>query len=173
MPDLLSHVLLAYAVLTVASWVVDPLSDEWVAVGVAGAAIPDLHKVQLVLGSGAIESALGVPFDIEAVGTVGGVLLVAGVVALCFGRNRRRAYACLVAGGFTGIFFDGLRAYAGGRADFWLYPAPWRPPTPSLYVSSDPRVLGVALVVAGAVFALDRRVVGRDDGRTAQPRRAE
>ncbi|NHN48700.1 hypothetical protein G9464_14010 [Halostella sp. JP-L12] len=161
MPDLLSHVLLAYAGMTAASWVVDPLTDEWVAVGAAGAAIPDLVKVEMVIGSGTVGSLLGVPFDFGAIGTLGGVLLVAGVIALCFGSHRRRAYACLVAGGFTGLFFDGLRAYAGGRAGFWLYPVTWRPPTPSLYVSSDPRVLGAAIVVAALVFVLDRLALDR------------
>jgi hypothetical protein len=162
MPDLLSHVLLAYALLTVAGWRIDRLADEWVAVGVAGAAIPDLIKVEILVDSAAVSRALGVPFDVKAVGTLGGVLLVAGLIALAFGRRWRPAYASLVAGGGSALVLDGLRAYADGRAGFWLYPVPWRPPTPSLYVSSDPRVLAVAVVVAAAVVVADRRFEGTD-----------
>ncbi|WP_310732942.1 hypothetical protein [Halostella pelagica] len=40
MADLLSHVLVAYAAFTVASWQADWLTDEWIAVGTGGAAIP-------------------------------------------------------------------------------------------------------------------------------------
>ncbi|WP_121821668.1 hypothetical protein [Halostella salina] len=158
MPDLLSHVLLAYAVLTVASWRLNRLTDEWIAVGVAGAAIPDLIKAELLVDSAVVSRAIGVPFDVEAIGTLGGVLLVAGVIALAFGRRWRPAYAALVAGGGASLVFDGLRAYADGRASFWLYPIPWRPPTPSLYVSSDPAVLAAAALVAGGVAVADRRV---------------
>jgi len=160
MPDLLSHVLLAYALLTVARWRVDRLTDEWVAVGVAGAAIPDLIKVEILVDSAVVSRALGVPFDVGAVGTLGGVLLVAGLIALAFGRRWRPAYATLVAGGGASLCFDGLRAYAGGRAGFWLYPVPWRPPTPSLYVSSDPTVLAAAVLVAAVVAVADRRIGG-------------
>ncbi|WP_135820702.1 hypothetical protein [Halostella litorea] len=162
MPDLLSHVLFAYALLTVASWRVDRLTDEWVAVGVAGAAIPDLIKVEILVDSAAVSRALGVPFDVGAVGTLAGVLLVGGLIALAFGRRWRPAYAALVAGGGSALVLDGLRAYADGRAGFWLYPVPWRPPTPSLYVSSDPRVLAVAVAVAAGVALADRRVGGAE-----------
>ncbi|QLH81514.1 hypothetical protein [Halosimplex pelagicum] len=159
MADLLTHVLAAYVVLTVASWRVDRITPQWVAVGMCGGAIPDLVKVDLVVDSMAVEGALGAPFTWSAVSTLGGVALVAGAIALAFGpRYRRRAYAYLVAGGALSLVLDGLRVYADGRAGPWLYPVTWwRPPTPSLYVTSDPRVLVVAVVAAAAVFAANRR----------------
>jgi hypothetical protein len=160
MADLLSHVLVACALFTVAGWRVDRLTDEWVAVGTAGAAIPDLIKVRLVVGPGTIETLLGVPFDIDAVGTLGGVLIVAGVIALLFGERWRRAYGLLVAGGCSALVLDGMRAYADGWAGYWMYPVPFRLPTPNLYVSSDPNVLGAVLVVTLSVVALDRYAVG-------------
>jgi len=158
MADLLTHVLAVYVVLTVASWWVDRIRPRWVAVGMCGGAIPDLVKVDLVVDSATVERALGLPFTWGAVSTLGGVVLLAGAIALAFDdRHRRRAYAFLLAGGFTSLVLDGLRAYADGRTGGWLYPLTrWRPPTPSLYVTSDRRVVVVALVVAGVVFAVDR-----------------
>ncbi|WP_436929428.1 hypothetical protein [Halosimplex halobium] len=159
MADLLTHVLAVYVVLTVAGWRTDRIAPPWVAVGMCGAAVPDLVKVDLLLDSATVETVLGVPFSWSAVSTLGGVGLVAGAVALAFGpRHRRRAFGFLVAGGSLSLVLDGLRVFADGRAGPWLYPVTWwRPPTPSLYVTSDPRVLAAALLVAGAVFAVDRR----------------
>lgn len=163
MADLLTHVLVAYVVLTAASWRFDRITSRWVAVGMGGAAIPDLGKVGILLDGTTVSSLLDVPFSWGPLGTLGGVLLVAGVVALAFApRHRRRAYGFLVAGGVLSLLLDGLRVYADGRASSWLYPVTWwRPPTPNLYVSSDPRVLAVALVAAATVFAADRRLVDR------------
>ena len=161
MADLLSHLLVAYALFTVASWRVDWLDRRWVVVGTGGAAIPDLVKVRLVLDDATVERALAVPFSYVPLSTLGGVLLVAGLVALAFDRDRwRRVYGLVTAGGILSLLVDGLRVYADGRASAYLYPlSNWRPPTPSLYVSSDPRVRVVALVVAAVVVAVDRRLV--------------
>ncbi|WP_135364620.1 hypothetical protein [Halosimplex halophilum] len=163
MADLLTHVLAVYVVLTVASWGADRIAPRWVAVGMCGGTIPDLVKVDLLLGSATVEAALGVPFSWSAVSTLGGVGLVAGAVALAFGpRHRRRAFGFLAAGGSLSLAVDGLRVFADGRAGPWLYPVTWwRPPTPSLYVTSDPRVLVAAVVAAALVFAVDRQI-GRD-----------
>jgi hypothetical protein len=62
----------------------------------------------------------------------------------------------LVAGGTCSFVVDGLRAYADGYASFWLYPLWWRPPTPSLYVTSNPRVLAVTITAATRIFVVDR-----------------
>jgi hypothetical protein len=162
MADLLTHVLAAYALLTVAGWASDRVTDRWVAVGMGGAAIPDLVKLELLLDDALVEGVLGLPFTYAPISSLAGVALLGGAIALLF-AERRRAYAFLLAGGLSALALDGLRAYADGRADFWLYPLWWRPPTPSLYVSSDPRVLAVALAVAGGVFLLDRGVAPADD----------
>lgn len=158
MADLLTHVLVAYVLLTVASWRVDAISPPWIAVGMAGAAIPDLVKVRIVLEESVVESALGAEFSWTPLSTLGGVVFVAAAITLAFDRRYwRRVYGSLVAGGLLSLVVDGLRVYADGRTGPWLYPATWwRPPTPSLYVTSDPRVLVVALVVAASVFAVDR-----------------
>jgi hypothetical protein len=159
MADLLTHVLVAYALLTVLSWWIDWLTRRWIAIGIAGVAIPDLGKVDLLVDADRVAAVLDVPFSYAPVGTLFGVLLIAGAIALLFAEGRRRAYAALVAGGSSAVLLDGLRLYADGHAGFWLYPLWWRPPTPGWYVSSEPRILAVGAVVAGVVFALDRLIM--------------
>lgn len=162
MADLLSHVLLAYVALIVASWRVDAVSRRWVVVGMGGAAVPDLSKVGIVVPSRAVEGALGVPFSYGPVSAVGGVVVIGGLIALLFGRgSRRRAFAFLVAGGVASLFVDALRLSIDGRASSLLYPLTWwGPPSPNLYLTSDPRVLVVSVALATVVFLLDRRLSG-------------
>jgi len=157
MADLLTHVLVPFVLLTPASWRFDRLSKRWIVLAMAGAAIPDLVKIDNVLDEGLIQTALGVPFSYDPISTLGGVLIIAGAITLCFGTERRRVYAVLVFGGLTSLVLDGLRVFVDGQANFWLYPFVWwRPPTPSLYVTSDPGVLVVALAASTLVFLLDR-----------------
>jgi hypothetical protein len=164
MADLLTHLLVPYILLTVASWRVDWLDQRWVVVGMGGAAIPDLVKVRIVVDERVVEALLGVPFTYAPLSTLGGVLLLAGVITVAFSsRHWRRVFGLVTFGGLTSLLLDGMRVYADGRASAWLYPLTnWRPPTPSLYVSSDPTVLAVALLAAGTVAVLDRQMRTRN-----------
>lgn len=157
MADLLTHVLVPFVLLTPLSWRLSWLSDRWIVLAMAGAAIPDLVKVGIVLDSGVVESLLGIPFSYAPISTLGGVLVIAAAIAVCFGEHARRAYAYILLGALTSLVLDGLRVFADGYANFWLYPFVWwRPPTPSLYVTSNPRVTVVAVAAAAAVLFADR-----------------
>lgn len=160
MADLLTHVLVPFVLLTPASWQLPWLERRWIVVGMAGAAIPDLVKFGLVLDNGVVETLTGLPFTYAPISSLGGVLIVAGAIAVLFADRVRRAYGYLLGGGLSALLLDGMRVFADGRADFWLYPLWWRPPSPTLYVSSDPRVTAIAVVLALAVFLTDRY---RDD----------
>jgi hypothetical protein len=122
-----------------------------------GAAMPDLVKAKMVLFDIlGVRSVLGVDIAFAGFNRLGGVLLMAGAIAVFFGSRWRRAYAYLTVGGLSSLLVDGLRVYADGRADFYLYPLTWwRPPTPSLYVTSDPRVLALTLTASVVVFLVD------------------
>jgi len=120
MADLLTHVLVPFVLLTPASWRFDRLSKRWIVLVMAGAAIPDLVKIDNVLDEGLIQTALGVPFSYDPISTLGGVLIIAGAITLCFGTERRRVYAVLVFGGLTSLVLDGLRVFVDGQANFWL-----------------------------------------------------
>ncbi|WP_415380090.1 hypothetical protein [Halosimplex sp. TS25] len=157
MADLLTHVLIPYVVLTFASWRVD-IPQRWIVVAMCGAVMPDLVKARIVVfGVFGFRSVFGVDLAFAGFSRLGGVLLVAGAVAVFFGSRWRQAYAFLVFGGLSSLLVDGLRVYADGHADFYLYPFTWwRPPTPSLYITSDPRVLATVLTVSVTVFFADR-----------------
>jgi hypothetical protein len=167
MADLLSHVLVAYVLFTLAGWRVDAATRQWVVVAMGGAAVPDLVKLRIVVDPRTVEETVGLPLSYHPFSTLGGVVLVAGVIALLFGReHRRRAWAFLVAGGITSLVVDGLRLSIDGRAGTLLYPLTWwRPPSPDLYLTSDPRVLAVTCALAAVVLVLDRRRSARADGR--------
>lgn len=157
MADLLTHVLVPYVLLTVARWGVG-FSRRWVPVAMGGAAIPDLVKVGLVVDESVVQELLGVPFGYGPVSSVGGVLVIGIGITVLFERAVwPRVYGALLFGGATSLVLDGLRVYVDGGAGFWLYPVFVRPPTPNLYVTSDPRVLVVALVFVVCVTAVDQR----------------
>lgn len=165
MADLLTHVLVAYVLFTLVDWRYD-LGKAWVSLGMAGTVLPDLVKIDLFVPGTAVEAAIGLEYGWGHLATVGGVALTAGAVAIFVVENRARAYVVLLGGGLSGLVVDGLRAFADGDSGTWLYPLIWwEPPTPGLYVSSDPAVLGVALVVAGVVYAADHRLVDRSADR--------
>ena len=75
MADLLTHVLVPFVLLTPASWRFDRLSKRWIVLAMAGAAIPDLVKIDNVLDEGLIQTALGVPFSYDPISTPPSVLI--------------------------------------------------------------------------------------------------
>lgn len=165
MAELLSHVLVAYALGTAASWRLERVTKRWVAVAMIGALLPDVNRVGLFVADATIETVLGVPFSVDAIHTLGGVVLLAGIGAMVVADRHQRAFAALLAGALSHLLVDALKAYADGAAGAWLYPVTWaRHPTPSLYVSSDPAVLGVIAAGALLVWWLDRT---RDDRQPA------
>ncbi|WP_436344532.1 metal-dependent hydrolase [Natronorubrum sp. FCH18a] len=165
MAELLSHVLVAYALGTVVSWHLDWVTKRWVAIAMIGALLPDLNRVGLFVADATLETVLGVPFGVDAIHTLGGVVLLAGIGAVVVADRHQRAFATLLAGALSHLLADALKAYADGAAGAWLYPVTWaRHPAPSLYVSSDPIVLGVIAAGALLVWWLDR---ARDDRATA------
>ena len=123
----------------------------------AGVAIPGLIKIEILIDAGVVETLLGVPFKYAPISSLGGVLLIAGAITIFFERQRRQIFSFLLFGAFSSLVVDGLWVFADGRSGFWLYPFSWwRPPTPSLYITSDVRVLVVSLLISVVVFALDR-----------------
>ena len=125
-----------------------------------GSILPDLNRVTLVVTNRTLEAFLGVPFDIDALSTLGGTVLLAGIGSMVVTNQHRRTFAALLAGALSHHFIDGVKAYADGAAGTWLYPIIWaRHPTPSLYVSSDPAVLTVAISVTVTVLVIDRYAI--------------
>lgn len=157
MTDLLTHVLAVYVLLTAASWRYREVRP-YVPIGMVGAIIPDLAKARLVVTSGAIEGALGLPFSWLAIHRLGGVVVIAGLGAVCFDRDARLGgFLALLVGGIAALALDLGVKRASGLAPPYLYPVSWwQPPSADLYLSADPLPAGLALAVALVVWWLDR-----------------
>ncbi len=159
MAELLSHVLFAFALFTVAGWVVEWLDREWVVVGMVGAILPDLNRIDMVLDEYVVAQVLGVPFSWDGLHTLGGVVLLAALGAVLFpsGQEQLRAFGLLVAGGVSHLLTDAVKAWADGANGAYLYPLSWwRNPTPGWYVSADRWMLVVAVLLVLAVLIVDR-----------------
>lgn len=162
MAEMLSHVLLAFALFTVVGWAVDWFDREWVAIGMVGSILPDLNRLGLVLDGYTVGQLLGIPFDWDGLHTLGGLVVLAAIGAVLFPswRERRRAFGVLVAGGLSHLVVDAVKAWADGANGAYLYPLSWwRNPTPSLYVSADRWVLVIAATLALVALFVDRYVV--------------
>ena len=158
MAELLSHLLIVWAVLTIVSWRLEWLTPRWIAVGVVGGILPDLNRLAIGVPERAIADVLGVPFQLDAIHTLGGVVILAGIGSMTFAQHQRRAFGLLFAGAFVHLLTDAVKSYADGQAAMWLYPlTSYRHPTPNLYVSADPEVLALSIGVAGIVFVVDQR----------------
>jgi len=159
MPDLLTHVLVVFAITTVLSWRLEWLDARLVPVAMAGAVIPDLAKIELLVSPRVIETALGIPFSWRPIHRVGGAIVLVAIFTLLFDRTERRPAAIIgLFGALSQFPLDGLIQRANDLSPPYLYPMTWwRPPAGNLYLSSDLWPLLSALVLAGAVWWLDRQ----------------
>jgi len=140
MPDLLAHALIAYSLATIISWRYDWLSPAYVTVAMAGAFVPDLTKVRLIIASGQVESLVGLPFSWSALHTAGGAL-VALLVGVTFAApsERRRVFGLLTLGASSHLLADALLLSPSGRSYAILWPlTQYHPPSPGLYLSTQP-----------------------------------
>lgn len=158
MPDLLTHVLVAYAVVTIGSWRYEAVTPSAVTVAMMGAMIPDLTKVALAAPSYRIEALLGVPFDWFALHTAGGsfVSVLIGTV-LASRHNRTRVFLLLAFGAASHLLLDGFLVNPSGYsyAVFWPLTG-YHPPTPGLYLSTDRWPALLAGTVAAMVWVITR-----------------
>lgn len=158
MTDVLTHVLVAYAIATTISIRYEGLTGPDVTVCTMGAMIPDVAKGKLVVADWQVEAALGVPFSWEAIHTLGGSIAAALVGAFLVPAGyRRRVLALLVVGVCSHHLLDLLIAHPGGYVYdlFWPLSTAWVPEG-GIYHSSDRWPLAVAATIAG-LTALARR----------------
>ena len=166
MAELLTHVLVAYACATALSWRYEWLTPRYVTAVMAGAMIPDLNRIELIVPGALIEAALGIPFDWGALHTLGGSIVIVCIGALFVPvRYRRRVFLAALLGMLSHHALDLFLVGLSGHS----YPVFWpltqyNPPTPSLYLSSDRWPAAVSLLVAGGVWLADRRVAGSSRG---------
>lgn len=160
MADLLTHVLVAYSLATLLSWRYAWVEPPFVTVAMAGAMIPDLSRLNLVVPVHRLTAAVGLPFDWGAFHVLGGSLLAVliGTVLVPPGY-RRRVGALLLLGVASHHALDLLLLNVSGYSYAVLWPLTWiHPPSPDLYRSSDrwPALCSAALA-AVVWYARSRR----------------
>jgi hypothetical protein len=154
MPDLLTHVLVVYAVATALSWRVDALERRHVPVAMIGGALPDLSKLYLVVDADTVAGIIGVPISWEGMHTLG-VVLVLSVVGtqLVERRERVAVLLALALGELVHFGLDSFIIRADGTVPPYLFPISWwQFPSGNLYVSSDIWPSLCALTLFGIVF---------------------
>ncbi len=161
MPDLLTHVLGAYVLLTPVTWHVEWVDRRHVVVLMIGTIVPDLSKLQLLVGSSAVSDAIGRPWLWTGLHRLGPAGTLAAVGALGFERGRRLSgFGWLLAGILLHLVFDLAVIRASGLAPPYLYPLSWwHPPAADLLLSSDVWPWMMSSVLAGVVWMFDRRLV--------------
>lgn len=154
MPDLLAHALIAYSICTVLAWRSDWLNSTHVTAGMVGAFIPDMMKVSLIVPDVAVEGILGVPFSWSGIHTAGGALIAVLIgMAVVVPRERARIGALLAVGAASHLLADALLLTPSGRSYEILWPLlRYNPPTPGLYLSTQPGPTIVAGTVAVAAW---------------------
>lgn len=159
MPDLLAHALLAYVLARLLSWRIDWVTTPYVTAAMAGAFIPDIQKVKLLVPDWRVEALLGLPFDWFGWATLGGAVLSVLIgVAVVSPRVRWRAGAALSLGAASHLLADALLRSPSGRSFDVLWPlSRWHPPTPGLYLSTEPTPSVVVGAVALVVWVAHRR----------------
>jgi hypothetical protein len=162
MPDLLTHVLLAYGVTTCLAYRYRWLRPSYVSIAMVGALVPDLDHISILIPSGTVEAVLGVPFDWGGLQTSGAVLLLVFIgTVLVESAERRRVFALLALGAVSHLFADALIRVPDGRSQSLFFPVTiYQPPTPGLYLSTDLWPLVVSLAFATfAWYGVRRRGV--------------
>jgi len=169
-PDLLTHVLLAYSTCLVLSWHVEWLDPPYVTVAMVGATVPDLSKVGVIVSSWQIRRLIGVPFSWTSLHTVGGVGLSILLATTLVGRPYRRPVAILLAiGAATHLLADSMLRSVTDRLFPLLWPlTSYVPPTPDLYLSTDPW-LAVAAGLLAAILTGITRYRNRDGRGATHP----
>jgi len=156
MPDLLAHALLAYSILHILSWRYDWVTTPYVSAGMVGAFIPDLVKVKLLLPSGTVQAFLGIPFSWTPIHRLGGTVLCILIGVLLVDETRRRKTLLVLSlGAGSHLIADALLINASGRSYPILWPLTrWQPPTPGLYLSTQPEPTILTGILAIGVWGV-------------------
>jgi membrane-bound metal-dependent hydrolase YbcI (DUF457 family) len=163
-PDLLTHVLVAYAIGGL-SFRFSSAPDRYLPVVLVGAVMSDAMKATVVLETTAGE-AFGVPYSFWGLHTIGGAVVLGGIGALTIrAGDRRAAFAALVGGGASHLLLDLFVIRVDGVAPPYLFPVSgWLPPAGNLYASTDAWTVPVAAGMALVVWVLRRRIPVDSEG---------
>ncbi len=158
MADLMTHVLVGYTVGMVLSWKYEWVTPPYITGLMAGATLPDVIRVRILLDSNAIESFLGIPFSWSPLHTAVGVFLSLLILTSFFtGRRAKRIFLLIGLGALSHLILDSLLISASG----FSYPLFWplysqHLPAGGLYLSSDMYPAVAAAFTAFVVWLIDQ-----------------
>ncbi|TKX71841.1 metal-dependent hydrolase [Halorubrum sp. GN11GM_10-3_MGM] len=160
MPDLLTHAFIAYIFAMAVSWRYAWLDGRYVTVAMAGAFIPDIAKITLLVADTRVSAFIDLLFSWFGIHTAGGTLLCVFIgVVLVSSQERRRVGWVLSAGAASHLIADAFLMKAYGHSYPLLWPlTAYAPPTPGLYLSTDVWPAIVTGSVAVGVWVIDRRL---------------
>lgn len=158
MPDLLTHILVGYTLVTALSWQVKWITPPLVTVAMTGAILPDLTRIELLVPGHVIEDILKLPFSWAPLHRVGGTAVVIGIGAVLVPRRWRRSVTLLfLLGASTHYALDFLLYKPTGMTGDLLWPVLGRGfQIDGIYLSSDRWPAAAMIVIAGVVWAIDR-----------------
>lgn len=120
-----------------------------------GALIPDIYKIRLLVSGWHVGAVLDLPFSWVGISTAGGALVFVLIgVIIAEPSDRARVAGLLSIGAGSHLFTDALLRTPTWHSYAVLWPLTrYHPPTPGLYLSTDPWLPivtgGVALLIWG------------------------
>ena len=158
MADLLTHILIAYALATVLSWRVRWLTPPLVTVALTEAILPDLSRLDLLLPAHSVETVVGIPFSWSPLHRIGGTVVIIGLGTLAVSQQwQRRVALLLLLGASTHYALDFLLYKPAGVTGDLFWPLIGHGiAVDGFYMSSDRWPAAVMIAVAGIVWVTDR-----------------
>lgn len=162
MADLLTHVLVVFAGLTILSWRFDVISDRYIPVAMVGAILPDLNRVmKYFIEASDVSELLGMPFSWIPIHRLGGTIVLVLFGALLFrSGERRRTFVFLLVGALSHYPLDAGVRRADGLTPPYFYPLTWwQAPSPNLYLSSDLSLVIPSILFTGMILYIDKSLL--------------
>lgn len=159
MADLLTHALVAFSIGTALSWKFKRITPQFITIMMIGSVLPDLNRIELLLDPAAIQNTLDIPFSWQPFHTLGGVLLIIGILTLLVSKkNSELIFSLLCIGAFTHFLLDIFLLNASGTTFIIFFPiTTFRPEMQGFYLSTDVWPAIVAAYTAIIVWFLDLR----------------
>lgn len=159
MADLLTHAMVGFSIGMLLSWRYEWIKPPHITMMMAGAALPDIVRIGLLIDSAAVEHYLNIPFSWTPLHTGGGVMITVLVFASLFEKKTaKRLFLVILVGAASHLILDALLITASGTsyAIFWpltrhrLY-------TSGLYLSTDILPAIISTAAAFLVWRVDHR----------------
>ncbi|WGI18174.1 metal-dependent hydrolase [Methanonatronarchaeum sp. AMET-Sl] len=137
MADLFTHIATVFIILKLLSWKTEFIEDKLIPVGMIGAIIPDLSRLEIIIPSPIIEQ-LGIHYTWFGLHTLVGATITSIILTLFFEKQHRtKVLILLVFGVISHLTLDFFLISPSPEQYAILYPLAWEPPTIGIYLSTD------------------------------------